>query len=99
VKPASNGTTTEQISFPLLAGLVLILLLEVNIKIPEIEKLFCQRHNCALSRLRLGQVSLYSHNLTILSVSVPAAYLLGNTQKYCAEHLAIRTVANAFDAL
>jgi len=38
VKPASNGKTTDQISFPLLAGLVLILLLKVNLKIPEIEK-------------------------------------------------------------
>jgi hypothetical protein len=40
VKPASNGTTMDQIYFPLLAGLVLIELLEVKLKIPETEKLF-----------------------------------------------------------
>jgi hypothetical protein len=99
VKPARNGTTTDQISFPLLVGLVLTLLLEINLKIPEIENLFCQRQNCAVSRLRLGQVSLYVHNLTILSVSVPAVDLIENTQKYCTELLAICTVANAFEAL
>lgn len=99
MKSASNGTTTDQIFFPLLAGLVLIQLLEVNVKIPETENLFCQRHNRAVSRLRLGQVSLYVHNLTILSVYVPAADLIGNTHKHCVEHLAIRTVASAFDAL
>jgi len=37
----SNGTITDQISFLLLKSLVLMLLLEVNLKIPEHEKLFC----------------------------------------------------------
>jgi len=92
VKPARNGTTTDQISFPLLAGLVLTLLLEIYLKISEIEKLFCKRQNCALSRLRLGQVSLYVHNFTILSKSVPTVDLIENTQKFCTELLAICTV-------
>jgi hypothetical protein len=83
----------------LLAGLVLIELLEVKLKIPETEKLFRWRHDCAVPRFRLRQVSLCMHNLTIFSVSVPAADLIESTQKYCAELLAICTLANAFDAL